>query len=140
VLFRSLTRGVRDQMVAEFQRGTGPGALVLSLKAGSFQQEDGAFIFAREFRRSTATPFTSEETFRAPAGKAILRIINGAGAQAATSAHITLNGKEIVGPADFRRETHIIDVPVELADANTVTARLDGKPGAKVVLLVKPRG
>jgi SNF2 family DNA or RNA helicase len=30
----SLSRGVRDRMVAEFQAGEGPGALVLSLKAG----------------------------------------------------------------------------------------------------------
>ena len=30
----SLARGVRDRMVAEFQTGTGPGAMVLSLKAG----------------------------------------------------------------------------------------------------------
>jgi SNF2 family DNA or RNA helicase len=29
-----LTRPVRDRMIAEFQAGTGPGALVLSLKAG----------------------------------------------------------------------------------------------------------
>jgi hypothetical protein len=29
-----LARGARDRMVAEFQRSTGPGALVLSLKAG----------------------------------------------------------------------------------------------------------
>jgi hypothetical protein len=29
-----LTRPVRDRMIAEFQSGTGPGALVLSLKAG----------------------------------------------------------------------------------------------------------
>jgi SNF2 family DNA or RNA helicase len=29
-----LTRGVRDRMVKEFQEGTGPGALVLSIKAG----------------------------------------------------------------------------------------------------------
>ncbi|MGD9702046.1 MAG: DEAD/DEAH box helicase [Acidimicrobiia bacterium] len=30
----SLARGARDRLVEEFQRGTGPGALVLSLKAG----------------------------------------------------------------------------------------------------------
>ena len=30
----SLARGTRDRMIAEFQAGTGPGALVLSLKAG----------------------------------------------------------------------------------------------------------
>jgi superfamily II DNA or RNA helicase len=30
----SLARGVRDKLVADFQNGTGPGALVLSLKAG----------------------------------------------------------------------------------------------------------
>ena len=30
----SLSRGARDRMVAEFQAGEGPGALVLSLKAG----------------------------------------------------------------------------------------------------------
>jgi SNF2-related domain/SNF2 Helicase protein/Helicase conserved C-terminal domain len=29
-----LTRGVRDRLVREFQEGTGPGALVLSIKAG----------------------------------------------------------------------------------------------------------
>ena len=30
----SLARGARDRLIAEFQEGTGPGALVLSLKAG----------------------------------------------------------------------------------------------------------
>ncbi len=30
----SLARGVRDKLVADFQNGTGPGAMVLSLKAG----------------------------------------------------------------------------------------------------------
>jgi SNF2 family DNA or RNA helicase len=30
----SLARNVRDRMVAEFQQNTGPGAMVLSLKAG----------------------------------------------------------------------------------------------------------
>ena len=30
----SLARGARDRLVTEFQKGTGPGALVLSLKAG----------------------------------------------------------------------------------------------------------
>jgi hypothetical protein len=30
----SLARGVRDKLVADFQEGTGPGAMVLSLKAG----------------------------------------------------------------------------------------------------------
>ena len=30
----SLARGARDRLVTEFQEGTGPGALVLSLKAG----------------------------------------------------------------------------------------------------------
>ena len=30
----SLARGVRDRLVADFQNGTGPGAMVLSLKAG----------------------------------------------------------------------------------------------------------
>ena len=29
-----LTRGVRDQLIADFQSGVGPGALVLSIKAG----------------------------------------------------------------------------------------------------------
>jgi hypothetical protein len=110
---------------------------IYTLKNGSFLQADGAFLFAHEFRRGTATPFTSEETFRAPVGGTTIRVINGTADQAATSGRITLNGKEIMGPADFQRGAHTTDIPVELVENNTVTVQLQGKPGAKIVMLVK---
>src|ERR1043166_2968198 len=110
---------------------------IYTLKNGSLQQADGTFLFAHEFKRSTATPFTSEETFCARAGGTTIRVINGTAAQAATSGHIKLNGKEIMGPADFQRGAHITDIPVELVESNTLAVQLEGKPGAKIVLLVK---
>jgi hypothetical protein len=111
-----------------------------ALNNGIFQETSQAFQFAREFKRATGKAVTSTRKFSASPGSTKLRVINGTGAAASTSGQVTLNGKEILGPADFKRNEHIYDVPVAVADENFLTVRLDGKPGSRITVLVTKTG
>ncbi len=108
-----------------------------ALKNGLFQKTPDTFVFAREFRRGKGAPFTSQRKFSASAGAGTLRVINGSGAQAATSGHVALNGVELLGPADFKRNQHVYEASITLASQNTITVRLDSKPGSKVMILIR---
>ena len=112
------------------------GWSIYTLANGRYQKVPQTFQYAREFRRGSGAPFTSEKRFAATPGTATLRIINGTGANAATSGHVMLNGKEIVGADDFKRGQHVYEVPVTLVAQNTLTVRLDGKPGSAITVLV----
>jgi hypothetical protein len=108
-----------------------------TLKGGTFQETTQAFVFAREFKRGDGKPFTSARKFSASSGAATLRVINGTGAAASASGHVALNGKDLLGPADFKRNQHVYDVPVILTTENQLTVRLDGNPGSKITVLVQ---
>jgi hypothetical protein len=106
-----------------------------TLKDGTFQETAQTFSFAREFRRGNGKPFTSARKFSASPGAATLRVINGSGADASTSGQVTLNGKDLLGPADFKRNQH--DVQITLTADNNLTVRLDGKPGSKITIVIQ---
>lgn len=108
-----------------------------SLNDGTYQKTPETFMFAREFRRGNGTPFTSQRKFSASVGAAVLRVINGTGAEAATSGHLALNGAELIGPSDFKRNQHVFEIPVMLTSQNNLAVRLDGKPGAKITVLIR---
>jgi hypothetical protein len=115
---------------------TPPGAwTLLSLQRGTFQQQSDSFVFARQFRRGSGSPFTSTRQFTANAGPTRLRIINGTGKTATDSGHVYLNDVEVVRPADFKRNARSFTVPVTLKRANALAVRLDGKPGAAIEVL-----
>lgn len=107
-----------------------------TLNNGVFQDSGARYLFAREFHRGNGAPFTSQRSFPAAPGPATLRVVNGAGAEASTSGHIILNGAEVLGPADFKRNQHVYDLTVTLAAQNSLTVRLDGKPGSKINVLI----
>lgn len=77
--------------------------------------------------------------FAAGAGAATLRVINGTGGFAATSGHVSFNGAEVLGLADFKHNQHVLDVPITLSPQNTVSVRLEGKPGSKITVLIMHR-
>jgi hypothetical protein len=116
-------------------KASGPWTLYAETN-GTFHPAPNAFSFVREFSRGTGAPFTSQRDFSATAGAAILRIVTGTGAESVTSGHITLNGKEIAGPSDFKRRQHVYEVPVTLLNNNTLRVQLDGKPGSKITVLI----
>jgi len=107
-----------------------------SLSGGMFKQTPDAFVFAREFRRAKGQPVNSEWKFAAGPGTATLRVVSGSGEAAVTSGHILLNGTEVLGPDDFKRNQHTYDVPVTTGLQNTIRVRLDGDPGSSLTVLV----
>ena len=111
-----------------------------TLNGGTFGVAPQTFPFEVEFRRGNGEPFTSARKFSASSGAATLLVINGTGAAASTSGHVTLNGKDLLDPADFKRNQRVYDVPVALTPDNNLTVRLDGKPGSKITVLILTAG
>jgi hypothetical protein len=107
-----------------------------TLNNGTFHETPQTFSFAREFKRGDGKPFTSVRKISATPGAATLRVINGSGASASTSGLVTLNGKDLLGAADFKRNQHVYDVPVTLLAENNLAVRLDGKPGSTITVLI----
>ena len=116
--------------------GTEGDWTLYTLNGGTFRETSQTFQFAREFKRGTGKPFTSARKFSAASSTSTLRVINGTGAAASTSGQVAINGKELLGPADFKRNQHVYDVPVTLTTENNLTVRLDGKPGSKITVLI----
>jgi hypothetical protein len=108
-----------------------------TLTDGAFRETAQTFQFAQEFRRGSGKPFTSARKISVAAGAYTLRVINGTGATVSTSGQVALNGKELLGPADFKRNQHVYDVPVTLTSENNLTVRLDGKPGSRITVLIQ---
>lgn len=111
-----------------------------TIKDGTLHESAQNFSFAREFRRGNGKPFSSVRKFSATPGAATLRVINGAGTAASTSGLVTLNGTNVLGPSDFKRNQHAYDVPITLAADNNLTVRLDGKPGSKITIVIQNPG
>lgn len=108
-----------------------------ALNGGAFRETSEEFQFSREFKRGNGKPFTSTRKFAGSPGITTLRVINGTGPAASTSGQVTLNGKVLLGPPDFKRSQHVYDLPVTLASENTLAVRLDGNPGSKVTILIR---
>lgn len=120
-------------------KASGPWTLYVETN-GTFQPAPSTFGFVREFSRGTGASFTSQRDFSATAGATTLRLVTGTGAESITSGHITLNGKEIIGPSDFKRRQHLYELPVTLLTNNTLKVQLDGKPGSKITVLIDGTG
>jgi hypothetical protein len=103
---------------------------------GVLKQSPDTFVSVRWFRRGKGAPRTDAIRFTAAPGSAVLRVINGSGGQAVTSARVTLNAEEVVGPAAFKPHAHRVETPVTLKGENTMSVLLDGKPESKVTILI----
>jgi hypothetical protein len=96
-----------------------------------------AFSYVKPFFRRTSGPTKSVANFAATPGRKTLRIINGANpGQAVDSGRVTLNGVDVVRPADFKPKAHVIDVPVQLKSQNHLDIELTGKPDSGIWVMV----
>ncbi len=90
------------------------------------------------YQRTTGQPNTFQETFTATEGEGQLELFNGGlstGSQV-TSAWVILNGKQILGPADFEKRDAVLQTPVMLEAQNTLQIKLASNPGTYVVARV----
>lgn len=89
---------------------------------------------ATKYIRTTGAPNVYADSFAASQGDAVLRIRNGSEVQAGgkpdrvSSAFIYLNGVQILGPADFKQQEHLLEVAVTLLDLNDLQVELASIP------------
>lgn len=88
------------------------------------------------FQRTTGKPDVFRETFTATEGTGLLELFNGgmsAGSQV-TSAWVTLNGKQVLGPDDFKKGDALLQLPIALQAQNNLEIRLASKPQTYIVV------
>ncbi len=80
------------------------------------------------FQRTTGQPNVFQETFTATRGAGQLDLFNGQ----VTSAWVVLNGKQILGPDDFKKGAPFLEAPLTLEAQNTLQIKLASEPGTYV--------
>ena len=125
-------------------------AALLAQAGGALAQTPDTVVFGpKQYLRTSGAPNEFSDAFALPAGIGApfqLQILNGApnATNRISSARVTLNGTQIVGPSDFGQNVATITRTVTLGANNTLTSRLESTPGAyfQITLLgtrIKPR-
>jgi len=102
-------------------------------------------LFYADYSRQTGKPHPETFPFElaVPADTQapyILHVLNGsdtAGDNRASSAHVSLNGVEVVGPSQLNQNVAKVDVTVDLKPQNTISVLLDSQPGAKITVWIE---
>ena len=119
---------------------TGPD-LVFALSGAAFVETApvvGVFVFERR----SGAPQEDRFNFPLPSGAGgpfSVEILNGdaGGASRVSSASVSLNGSEIAVPRDFSQKQVRFQRSVELQASNQLVARLQGKPGSRITVIVR---
>lgn len=95
----------------------------------------------KQYTRTAGPPNIFTDTFTLPAGTTApytLHVVNGNtnGTNRISSATVTLNGAQILGPSDFGQNVAIIDRTVTLQASNQLEIRLTSAPGSFITLSV----
>jgi len=90
----------------------------------------------KQFQRTTGEPNIFQETFVATAGEGWLGLFNGGLSRGSevTSAVVTLNGGQVLGPDDFKRGYPFLEIPVTLEAVNSLEITLASEPGTYVIV------
>jgi RHS repeat-associated protein len=95
----------------------------------------------KTYTRTAGPPNQFTDTFTVPAGTTApytLQVVNGNanGTNRISSATVTLNGTQILGPSDFGQNVAIIDRTATLQASNQLEIRLTSAPGSFITLSV----
>jgi hypothetical protein len=118
-----------------------PAVRVFKLTPTGFA-ESGLYAWCGTYTRVAGAPTAFRDEFRRPAeGDYVLQVASGdrTGKAKVSAATIVLNGKEVVGPADFKRSERVFTVPVTLLDTNDLRVELQSAPGSELTLTVFKR-
>jgi hypothetical protein len=90
----------------------------------------GPLFGPKRYVQTAGTPNVYTEAYLALPGQGLLTIQNGTtdGTGRVSGARITINGKEVVGPEAFKRQTAIIKVVIDLVASNSISTELTGQP------------
>lgn len=98
-------------------------------------QTPGEIVFGpQQYVRTSGDPNSFTNSFTVPqaiGAPFLLRIVNGAadGTKRITSGRVTLNGVQVVGPADFGQSVALIERSINVGPSNTIEVQLASTPG-----------
>lgn len=111
--------------------GTDNSFEIFTLADGTFSKTSWQVPFLHTYLRKTSKPFVINRNFSAQPGSYVLRVANGTSGNAAVdSGVVTLNGKVILGPDDFKSKRKQISVPVDLVGSNQLSVEIRSVPGS----------
>lgn len=110
------------------------------LQGGKFVAVEPLF-FSGAYTRSKGKPQTVSSWFQlvqGASGPYTLHLTNGDknGANRVSSAHVVLNGAEVVSPQQLSQQVESLDVPLNLVPNNNIQVTLDGAPGGDIAVVV----
>jgi alpha-tubulin suppressor-like RCC1 family protein len=95
-------------------------------------------VLTQQILRTTDAPnqFTLSIAGFGPA--AVVHVVNGDanGDNRATSATISIDGVDVIGPSDFSKQVARIDRPASLANPSRIVVSIAGKPGSRFTLSI----
>jgi hypothetical protein len=105
---------------------------------------DAPILYWQSFSRTTGSPDENNDsldTFQGSRGPYVIKVINGtpSGEQHVSSAHVIVNGAEVIGPSRFEQQTAVITATVNTlkTKANSIQVQLEGPPGGQISVLVE---
>jgi len=113
-------------------------ALLLGLFISTSFAVEVTVLGPKQYFRTTGKPNLYTDTFPGMAGQGKLLIKNGdtAGKNRLSSALISVNGQQILGPNNFNQQVYNIEVPVNLSENNSVTVQLKSGPASYITIKV----
>ena len=112
---------------------------LLALTTPAFTQT--VLFGPKQYTRTAGPPNQFTDTFTLPSGTTppyTLHVVNGNanGTNRISSATVTLNGTQILGPSDFGQNVAVIDRTITPQASNTLEIRLTSAPGSFITLTV----
>lgn len=104
-------------------------------------EKDRELILLDCFARSTSRPATATRAFTTnPSGPFRLTVFNGSsgGTDRISSAHIRLNGTEVLGPSQLNQTVSSVSVSLaNVVQQDTLEVQLDSQPGGKIWVAIE---
>lgn len=117
--------------------------LVYSL-SGTGLNRTSTLTYLRTFVRGQGQPVAESTSLELPAAQQsgyLLKVVNGGASTGdrVTSAHIWLNGTEVLGPRDLSEQTEFWQRTIQLNQKNSIKVQVEGKPNSQLTVLIRPQ-
>ena len=97
-------------------------------------------VYNKKYIREVGKPDTIIDALNFEAGSYTLIVYSGdeGGKDRVTSARISIGGKDVYSPSDFKKDTYILTKDVSIVNGSTITVTLNGSPGSYLSVYIIP--
>ena len=119
--------------------------VLVLLGTTSSTSAETSVVFGQDYKKTKTAPVTSTDSFTVinPGAGYTLRVFNGGEHGLSTpvsSAVVSLNGRQILGPSDFDRNVRYLERAVRLEARNTIVVELRGSIASFLAIVIDNKG